>query len=67
MLQGGNVKLEERIRKIEILTWLLVICGVSISDVIRLTHQARGEQGRVNQLLIFVLSVTNCLKDLVWE
>ena len=40
---------------------------VPISDIIKLTHQARGEQGRVNQLLILVLSAKGCFKDLVWE
>ena len=37
------------------------------NDIIKLTHQARGEQGWVNQLLILVLSAKGCLKDLVWE
>ena len=40
---------------------------VPINDIIKLTHQARGEQGWVNQLLILVLSAKGCLKDLVWE
>ena len=40
---------------------------VPINDIIKLTHQARGEQGWVNQLLILVLSAKGCLKDLVWK
>ena len=31
------------------------------NDTIKLTHQARGEQGWVNQLLILILSAKGCL------
>ena len=37
------------------------------NDIIKLPHQARGEQGWVNRPLILVLSAKGCLKDSLWE